>query len=197
MVELFRVDRDKAYRDPLPDGFAGLPPEVLFDLSWTDPALGVRDKSWWAGVNEDPPLPSIWVKYGDEILTVDTVRKVVVVTHHVVPLSTEERQSRENYIFENNKRMIQQRLDYEAKSHGYDSMLSLCSYGLSSNAKFAAEARAGLDWRDACWETALDLLEKIQAGEEPIPENDEILSMLPEMVWPELPAGESEQLRAS
>ncbi len=196
MVDLFRVERDKAYRDPLPAGLFGLPPEALFDLSWTDPSLGVQDKSWWVGVYEDPPLPSIWVKYGDEILTVDTVRKVVVVTHHIIPLSPEEKQQLENYIFENNKRMIQQRLDDEAKSHGYDSMLSLCSYGMSSNAKFSAEARAGLDWRDACWLKALEVFEMVQAGDMPIPESDEILSMLPEMEWPETPPGENEQLRA-
>lgn len=46
---------------------------------------------------------------------------------------------------------IQGLLDSQAQEWGYDSMLSLATYRDSAVPQFAAEARAGLAWRDAVW----------------------------------------------
>ncbi len=182
---MVRVERDKAFRDPVPFFLIGLPPELLFDLTWTDPALGVQDKSWWPETNEDAPLPSAWFKYGDEILTIDLVRKVVVVTHHIVPLTDEEKVLLVRYTTERVRNAMQDYMDATSREKGYDGLLSLCSDGMNSNAKFAAEARAGLDWRDACWLAAMAIRDQVVANEEQLPTDQEVIDQLPQLVWPE------------
>lgn len=62
---------------------------ALADLFWVDPSLGDTDCAWWPEQSADEPLvPNM--KYGAEVLTLDTERKVVLVSHEQVPLSAEE-----------------------------------------------------------------------------------------------------------
>ena len=47
---------------------------------------------------------------------------------------------------------VQARLDSLAQSWGYDSILSLATYASSRRARFAAEGKAGADFRDDTWD---------------------------------------------
>lgn len=79
--------------------------------------------------------------------------------------------------------VVQQRLDSWAKERGYESILSLCTYATSTVAKFQAEGQRGVEVRDACWQFGYQLLADVQAGEAPIPTDEELLQMLPPMEW--------------
>lgn len=86
---MIKVQPNAATRDQIPSFLAGLAPESLADLSWTDPALGVSDCAWWPEEDQSPALGE-YERYGAETLTVDAERRVVVVVREVVPWSAEE-----------------------------------------------------------------------------------------------------------
>lgn len=86
---MVKVKNGIATREPLPPFLHGLAPSSLADLSWTDPALGVSDAAWWPEEVTYPEVPDGY-KLGDETLTVDADRKVVLVTYDVVPKTQEE-----------------------------------------------------------------------------------------------------------
>lgn len=86
---MIKVCNNTATREPIPSFLAGLAPESLADLSWTDPALGVSDCAWWPEFDQSPVLGE-YERYGDETLTVDTYNQQVIVTRSVVPWTAEE-----------------------------------------------------------------------------------------------------------
>lgn len=86
---MVKVKSGIATRDPIPDFLVGLEPKSLADLSWTDPALGVQGCAWWPEEDQSPALGE-FERYGDETLTVDAERRVVVVTRAVVPWTADE-----------------------------------------------------------------------------------------------------------
>lgn len=86
---MIKVQSNTATREQIPPFLHGLAPESLADLSWTDPALGVSDCAWWPEDDQSPALGE-FERYGDETLTVDPERRVVVVVREVVPWSAEE-----------------------------------------------------------------------------------------------------------
>lgn len=86
---MIKVKNNTATREPIPQFLRGLAAESLADLSWTDPALGVQDMAWWPEEDQSAPLGE-FERYGSETLTVDTQRKVVVVTRAVEPFSESE-----------------------------------------------------------------------------------------------------------
>lgn len=83
-----------------------------------------------------------------------------------------------------NKKMIKQHaedtLNSEAKAHGYDNIISACSYA-SSKGSFGKESQSFVDWRDAVW-TYLGKIKK--DTEEGLVELtvDEIINNLPKRV---------------
>lgn len=73
---------------------------------------------------------------------------------------------------------VQSRLDDVAKSKGYDSILSACSYAGAPNA-FQAESVAFITWRGAVWEACYAMLAAFQAGQAAVPTKDELIAALP------------------
>lgn len=101
----------------------------------------------------------------------------------VVKLTAEDIQSRVQAQVEVYTNAIQMMLDDEAKSRGYDGILSLCSYATSSNPKFQAEGQAGVEWRDGVWAGAYAALEEWKSGGQK-PTLEDLLASLPKMAWP-------------
>lgn len=81
--------------------------------------------------------------------------------------------------------VVQKRLDEWARERGYESIQSLCTYATSTVPKFQAEGQRGVEVRDTCWQFGYSLLAQVEAGQTPIPTEDELLQMLPPMEWPE------------
>lgn len=86
---MIKIQSNTLTREPLPPFLQGLAPQSLTDLSWTDPQLGVSDCAWWPEEDQSPALTE-FERYGDETLTLDPERRVVIVARAVVPWSTEE-----------------------------------------------------------------------------------------------------------
>lgn len=86
---MIRIQNGVGSRDPIPAFLFGLDMATLADLSWTDPALGVNDCAWWPEDDISPPLGE-FERYGDESLSIDTDRKVVIVSRAVVPWTQTE-----------------------------------------------------------------------------------------------------------
>ena len=81
--------------------------------------------------------------------------------------------------------MVQRRLDGTALAHGYDSMLSVCSYTSSSVPRYKLEADYCVSLRDATWLKLEAILREILSGTRPMPTGfDDIAADLPEVVWP-------------
>jgi hypothetical protein len=78
---------------------------------------------------------------------------------------------------------IQKYLDTTAKLRNYDSILSLCSYYNSTNPTFAAEAQAGITWRDAVWTYCYQVLSDVINESRTIPTVEELITELPTIVW--------------
>lgn len=79
---------------------------------------------------------------------------------------------------------IQRHLDTEARTRGYDNILSACSYAAGNHPKYSAEGQACLDWREAVWDKGYEILADVQAGNRPMPTEQQVLAELPVMVWP-------------
>ena len=79
---------------------------------------------------------------------------------------------------------VQAHLDDTAAERNYDGILSLCTYAGSQVAKFQAEGRAGLAWRDAVWAKCYEIMGTVQAGQLIAPTVAGLLSELPELIWP-------------
>jgi hypothetical protein len=79
---------------------------------------------------------------------------------------------------------VQEYLDTLARSRGYDSILSLCTYASSGNAEFAAEGQAGVNLRDGCWVVGHQIAADVLAGTRTMPTLPEVLDELPSPGWP-------------
>ena len=87
-------------------------------------------------------------------------------------------------------RQIQLLLDNTALEHGYDSIISLCTYSNSTNAKWASEGQYGCNFRDACWSKAEEIQDAVIAGNWPttgagqLPTVAQVLAEMPAVSWP-------------
>lgn len=79
---------------------------------------------------------------------------------------------------------VQNYLDTLARSRGYDSILSLCTYASSTSVMFAAEGQAGVNLRDGCWVVGHQITADVLAGNRALPTLAEVLDELPAPVWP-------------
>lgn len=75
-------------------------------------------------------------------------------------------------------------MDKAARMRRYDGILSLCTYATSTDAVFAAEGQAGVDFRDACWRYCYDALAEVKAGKRAAPSVQAFLAELPALSWP-------------
>ncbi|MDR2195579.1 MAG: hypothetical protein LBE50_03095 [Gallionellaceae bacterium] len=80
---------------------------------------------------------------------------------------------------------VQAHMDETAGTHGYDNVFTLVSYVGSTNPTFAAEAQAGLEWRDAVWAYCYQALDDVLSEAREIPTVQELIEELPVMEWPE------------
>lgn len=80
----------------------------------------------------------------------------------------------------------QKRLDDFAQTRSYDGVLSLCTYAASTNAKFAAEGKYGVEARDATWAKLYQMLAEVEAGARPMPAGfADVEPELPVLKWPD------------
>jgi hypothetical protein len=79
---------------------------------------------------------------------------------------------------------VQRHLDETAQARGYDHILSCCTYATSRVPRFAAEGQVAVEWRDACWTRAYDVMHEVVGGARPVPTEAELIQLLPEVAWP-------------
>ena len=98
---MVKVENNTATREPIPDFLDRKDtPEArasLLDLSWTDPALGVQDAAWWPEEDTSGEL-GMNKKWGAEVLTLDTERKVVLVKRKQVAMTAGEKAARDEEV---------------------------------------------------------------------------------------------------
>jgi hypothetical protein len=80
---------------------------------------------------------------------------------------------------------VQAMLDAKPRERRYDGILSATTYATSTVPKFKAEGQACVEWRDAVWARCYDLMAEVEAGKLARPSVDELLAMMPDLVWPE------------
>lgn len=81
--------------------------------------------------------------------------------------------------------LVQERLDGFARTRGYESIFSACTYAASGNPRFKAEGQYCVDARDAHWGTLYQLLADVQGGLRPVPTLEEVMAELPALEWPQ------------
>jgi hypothetical protein len=79
---------------------------------------------------------------------------------------------------------VQRRLDDFARTRGYDSILSACSYAASTVASFKAEGAYCVGARDTHWQKCYQIMAAVQAGTRPVPTVQQVLAEMPALAWP-------------
>lgn len=75
-------------------------------------------------------------------------------------------------------------IEIVAKSRGYDSAQSICSYVASANQAWATEAAAFIAWRDAVWSYVYQQLVAVQSQQRTQPTPAALIAELPLIGWP-------------
>lgn len=78
---------------------------------------------------------------------------------------------------------VQAYMDNTAQTRGYDNIHTACSYAYSTDAIFAKEGKACLEWRDKVWRTCYDILAQVLGGLREIPTLEEVIAELPAFNW--------------
>lgn len=82
------------------------------------------------------------------------------------------------------KNIAKGRLDAFAQTRDYDNIISLCTYATSTNETIKNEAQRGIDLREQTWAKVYQILEEIDNGTRPVPEEfSEIEQELPSLTW--------------
>jgi len=79
---------------------------------------------------------------------------------------------------------VQKHLDDFARTRGYDSILSACTYASSLVPKFKAEGQYCVAARDDTWAAGYTLMADVQSGVRTMPTPVELLAALPTLTWP-------------
>lgn len=78
---------------------------------------------------------------------------------------------------------VQAYMDKKAQEHSYDNIHTACSYANSTDAIFAKEGKACLEWRDKVWRTCYDILAQVTSGAREVPTLEEVITELPAFNW--------------
>lgn len=78
---------------------------------------------------------------------------------------------------------VQNLLDSECQSRGYDNGFACASYFNSSDPVFQYEAQKFVAWRDQCWRTCYDLLGAYKSGAIERPTPGSVLNAIPKIQW--------------
>ena len=76
-------------------------------------------------------------------------------------------------------------LDKTAKLKQYANALSCASYASSTNTRWAAEAKAFIDWRDAVFLYLINIENEVTAGTIPCPTVAAVIAGIPALTWPD------------
>lgn len=79
---------------------------------------------------------------------------------------------------------VDEHLHATAQERNYDSVLTICTYGDTGNAKFDAEGIAFKRWRSQVWERCYALQADVLSGVRSVPSKEELIALLPKMEWP-------------
>mgnify|MGYP001585451714 CR=1 FL=1 len=82
------------------------------------------------------------------------------------------------------KTELEKLLNSVAAQKDYRSQLSIVSYTSSSNPQWKAEADSFIDWRDALYSYALQVMDNVLNGNIPAPTLEDFLQGAPVIVWP-------------
>jgi len=197
---MIKVENGIATREPIPDFLdrSGTPEALaaLLDLSWTDPALGVQSAAWWPEESTEGELGTN-KKWGAEVFTLDTERKVVKVARKQVTMTAAEKAARDALIAEQVaaeqaavmaefEQAVQGRLNGAAIAAKYDSIENAVSYAEEPAVpKFQNDGKAFRAWRSKVWAYAYEQLALVLAGEREQPTVEAFLLELPVLELPE------------
>jgi hypothetical protein len=79
----------------------------------------------------------------------------------------------------------QERLDSFARTQGYNSILSACTYATSTVPQFKSDGQYCVNARDQTWGKLYDLMAQVKAGKRPMPSGyAAIEAELPPLKWP-------------
>lgn len=109
----------------------------------------------------------------------EEARQFIIVANSARVETPEEMQARYTAL-------AQEALDAFARSRGYDSIMSACSYYGSTDPQFSAEAEYCMALRDRTWRKGYEILNAVMAGTMELPTEDAFLAMLPvaDAAWP-------------
>lgn len=106
----------------------------------------------------------------------DIVDKPIINTTHTIIAQTEK------YLLQ----IVQEKLDQFAQKHGYDNILSACSYHNDPNSKFQTESLYFIQIRSKTWTKLFEIIEEIKNGSRSAHiEYTQIQSELPILKLPE------------
>jgi hypothetical protein len=164
---------------------AGLMPDSLRDLTWTDENLGVQHLRFLDVVQTvAPSFNDRTHKLGDKSYSLNETEDGVIETYSVVELSTEELSAKVEQAKQAIVSAVQSRLDTFAQTRNYGSILSDCTYASSTVAQFAQEGQLCVNLRDATWGKLYQIMQEVEAGTRPMPVSiADIESELPKLAW--------------
>jgi len=78
---------------------------------------------------------------------------------------------------------IQRFMDQKASEKNYDNIKSAALRAALPDSPFHAEGIAAGTWMDNCWALSYQILDEVKAGTRNMPTVDQLIGMLPELVW--------------
>lgn len=167
---------------PYVHGVMSLPPETWADL--TD--RGYPGIGYWQDEIITYEFDAMTHRVGDEVLTLDFERKVVVVSYALVDLTPDEIAAANNALIQTMTIAVQTRLDDFARTRHYDDIKSLSDFAGDEDPIFNSEGTYGKHVRSRTWRFAINIMEDVKAGIRPAPTcYEDIEAELPELKWPD------------